>query len=971
MKLLFLVVIPWNVWSSAFTVVDVPTARQIASQLLSSNIDISSNDITNIITRKDGRDDTAKAGTMKYNHRRQHSYVRNIRSHNLAGFVSLPDGNDGNGNDNRDIVITLFDASNEDDEEYLQQSNNLIVITGETASGKSLFTVRALEIITGKITSTQKLASYVHQSSNAQPLTTSSAFVEVEVFLVDPHLSAIETLLHHRYNVDSGIATTTGKTPLQDNRSRLKRFLFRRTIQLIPANANDTQNEHLIATQKYRMKSTCTINGDVIPLKDFVALTTPLFAIVDATTAVNAIMSNAITYGSSSSMRRTAILDTAICKRMLWKHTQARQWFVLCRQQRVQYEKEIVHQQSLFRSPGRTEDSDDADQQHMKLISHYIDEFDSFETRMTRFCQSLVLVAEEDDDLASSFPIINISKKLSRTTWNENSDEGAPSSSMKKTISLSTSASANYVSKMYILLLEFRNEFKLFDDQCNTVNEIVQTLGSLAMSNSALSAVHRTRKLVTKLVDDAMSNDHAISPLQKSTELLHGLLDQADSSLRECVQFIERDTEYGILTILDRVRGRYPQISLEYIDEMINEWKFLSRKHNLSPYLLPKCHENYKDERDGTNHLRHSLLPQAYSLEEKAYEKYWNAYQVVTKEREDVAHNISQTITERYLPLLGFAIDTFFSIEIHRSNETTSSPTLLSSPLLVDTTDFLLSRPTSSDTSTISTNAIHDIASSGERARILFAMECALPGSIGAACRSLSSSYNAYENPVRRIDGTIDVNSSSTNEYENKSIPDIEVERWYNYTSLLPIAIIYDEIDAHIGGRAVKAMAKLLVQQSSMFQQVVAITHNPTIAAAAQTHIIIQKNDSFRLSSSANDTAISWDGDSIMNNNDTSSLQLSNASCSDVVLITNSEPHTQEQQQQSVSVCVVQNDPYNTRRIQELVRMVCGSNEDENTKLTIHDSATTSGTNIEAKAFVKSLICDINASMNFVKYITE
>ena len=65
-----------------------------------------------------------------------------------------------------------------------------------------------------------------------------------------------------------------------------------------------------------------------------------------------------------------------------------------------------------------------------------------------------------------------------------------------------------------------------------------------------------------------------------------------------------------------------------------------------------------------------------------------------------------------------------------------------------------------------------------------------------------------------------------------------------------PISIIYDEIDAHGGGRAAVTMAKLLANQSSSRissnkvgggSQIVAITHSASLAAIADRHIVVER----------------------------------------------------------------------------------------------------------------------------------
>ena len=52
--------------------------------------------------------------------------------------------------------------------------------------------------------------------------------------------------------------------------------------------------------------------------------------------------------------------------------------------------------------------------------------------------------------------------------------------------------------------------------------------------------------------------------------------------------------------------------------------------------------------------------------------------------------------------------------------------------------------------------------------------------------------------------------------------------------------LILDEIDAHVGGEAAVAVAKLMKQLGKQ-RQVVAVTHNPLLAAAADVHLVVNK----------------------------------------------------------------------------------------------------------------------------------
>ena len=51
---------------------------------------------------------------------------------------------------------------------------------------------------------------------------------------------------------------------------------------------------------------------------------------------------------------------------------------------------------------------------------------------------------------------------------------------------------------------------------------------------------------------------------------------------------------------------------------------------------------------------------------------------------------------------------------------------------------------------------------------------------------------------------------------------------------------MFDEIDAHVGGDAAVAVAKLLRRQGQ-YRHIVAVTHNPVIAAAADRHFVVQR----------------------------------------------------------------------------------------------------------------------------------
>ena len=54
------------------------------------------------------------------------------------------------------------------------------------------------------------------------------------------------------------------------------------------------------------------------------------------------------------------------------------------------------------------------------------------------------------------------------------------------------------------------------------------------------------------------------------------------------------------------------------------------------------------------------------------------------------------------------------------------------------------------------------------------------------------------------------------------------------------ILVVYDELDAHVGGEAAVAIAKLLKRQGK-YRQIISVTHNPVLAAAADVHYVVSK----------------------------------------------------------------------------------------------------------------------------------
>ena len=238
-----------------------------------------------------------------------------------------------------------------------------------------------------------------------------------------------------------------------------------------------------------------------------------------------------------------------------------------------------------------------------------------------------------------------------------------------------------------------------------------------------------------------------------------------------------------------------------------------------------------REELDG-NVEALKLLPEAEEGERIARENFSQACKELSDARTKVATELSRSVTT-LLPSLGLEGSTF-RVQLSARPGGFDDPYYGSESTGVDIADFLLLHQKSNADNTGSDGRVTGdaggsthggnielVGSSGEKSRVLLAIETALPGSIGSACNSFS-------------DGVESVPSEGS-------------------IRTPPISIIYDEIDAHVGGRAAVTMARLLADQSrnnrsrdegmtaDSGSQIIAITHSASLAAIADRHIVVER----------------------------------------------------------------------------------------------------------------------------------
>jgi len=648
------------------------------------------------------------------------SRIASIKAYNLAGVVS----------EGADKIISID----------FGDFPNLVAVTGETGSGKSLLIAKLADLVTGGKATASLLPTLGDDNV---------VIAEMEIALSQPHLSYVQTSFEN-----------IGLDPSHflDPTSTAATLKLRRVLSLAGPSMKGG---------KSRLKSICEINGRPVSLKDLKAVASPLVAIVDASAAATAL---------AKPNSRMAIIDAAVSPNVLEEARRTQVEYKRRREQREKLENEVAN---MALPPSLSGDGE----QDLELLKHWVDELDHFQGRMNQFSDALDQLPKSEDSFGDAV------RTLSALSWFDIADTDS------------------FSSLMYIHLLDFREALKSLDSQLDSARMAFEKLASLSSTESAMTAVDLARNHLF----DVTANENPDGRFSLSAEISHDLLNQVEEKLRDCLKSLE-DERIGLLTMLENTRDKVVY-NVGDIDTIIADWNSLARKHGMSPYALPSCHAALQSELNGNVEAR-MLLPKAIAQEGVALTAFKNACIALSTERQKIGKKLSVSVTKR-MPLLGlegskFEVQTSTGVRRCEDASCYASSTVVG----FDAVDFLLLHEVDSAIEEQQSRGgkIEVVASSGEKARLLLAIECEHPGSIGASCGI-----------------SIENDATAT----RKAYP--------------PVSLIYDEIDAHVGGRAAVAMGNMLVDQSRKRNgsgargQIISITHSPSVAAIADVHLVIQK----------------------------------------------------------------------------------------------------------------------------------
>lgn len=301
-----------------------------------------------------------------------------------------------------------------------------------------------------------------------------------------------------------------------------------------------------------------------------------------------------------------------------------------------------------------------------------------------------------------------------------------------------------------------------------------------------------------------------VEQLQSIMAELGVLSDRASDHLSELQSMLhEAVASFQVIakSVTD-LKSFFPDVSiiLQKLAAMRSEWETLARKHGTTPSGLRDKYLTIQAELRAIQDVW-SLLPNQIKREQAAFDEYALAAGDLSQQRSQSAELLQERVNN-LLPSLDMG-DKRLKIEVISYDLESSTDgrglcgelgwdrvqvsLILSPHSSISSIDEQQGSRTTISTTTSHEDSLRSILSSGEAARLALALE------------TLS-------------DQTHDTSMQQ---------------------SQLPILIL-DEIDAHIGGDAAVAVAKLLKKQGKR-RQVLVVTHNPVIAAAADCHLIVRR----------------------------------------------------------------------------------------------------------------------------------
>lgn len=334
-------------------------------------------------------------------------------------------------------------------------------------------------------------------------------------------------------------------------------------------------------------------------------------------------------------------------------------------------------------------------------------------------------------------------------------------------------------------------------------------------------------------------------------------LDTIRASLENALTELAKSRE-----IIGSLRSEWSEFNrdLEELSSLRSEWEALARKHSCPASELEKKYGEWQSKLILSDSI-HTTLPQLRREEAELRNNYCQLAAQLTLHRLKAASRLADFVNSVLPPLemadkrVSFKHSFTSGImsaatDVRSESEVTAEALSKKLSSLADPhscsergwDDFELQIHSTRVSSGIDSVVLPvDTLSTGEKSRLALALETGYLQGIGEASASSLESVGSPGSSLQSDDS-----KSSDNDSDSDIDSEAEEE---------PLLVVFDELDAHVGGEAAAAVARLLKQQGR-HRQVIAVTHSPIVAAAADRHFLVS-----RMSDSVD--AINFSSDSV------------------------------------------------------------------------------------------------------------
>ena len=292
----------------------------------------------------------------------------------------------------------------------------------------------------------------------------------------------------------------------------------------------------------------------------------------------------------------------------------------------------------------------------------------------------------------------------------------------------------------------------------------------------------------------------------------------------------------------------WPDLSpvLKEIHALQQQWATLARKHSCLPGDLPRLMRTWHEDIETVDNLD-SLLPQVELSERLSRAEYVKLASHLTQQRREAAVALEQDIN-KLLPSLEMP-DKIIRITHNYLDSgiagSSGASLTLAEPVPamaygMDRFELRVSAMLNSASQTqAQASGIDDATSTyaecGDDEEVVPAVE----GNLSSLpFQSLSSGEKSRLSLA--IETCILDHQASSDHLSSDAAGSTDSPPLGASSSSSASMVIFDELDAHVGGEAAVSIAKLLKRQSK-HRQIVAVTHNPIIAAAADLHLLVNR----------------------------------------------------------------------------------------------------------------------------------